>query len=166
MTIKVAVNGALGNMGQTVIRAVFGDPELQLVAAIDIKGDGSDIGTHVGLGELNIPVENDLAAVLARSQPDVLVDFTTPFAVMQNIETALSLKVRPVVGTTGITETDLETIRRWSKQYNTRCPHCAQFCHRCRFDDAFAARAAKYLPHVEIIELHHDQKIDAPPAQP
>ena len=76
MTIKVAVNGALGNMGQTVIRAVFGDPELQLVAAIDIKGDGSDIGTHVGLGELNIPVENDLAAVLARSQPDVLVDFT------------------------------------------------------------------------------------------
>ncbi|NLP36092.1 MAG: 4-hydroxy-tetrahydrodipicolinate reductase [Firmicutes bacterium] len=162
MTIKVAVNGALGNMGQTVIRAVFGDPELQLVAAIDIKGDGSDIGTHVGLGELNIPVENDLAAVLARSQPDVLVDFTTPFAVMQNIETALSLKVRPVVGTTGITETDLETIRRWSKQYNTGALIAPNFAIGAVLMMLFAARAAKYLPHVEIIELHHDQKIDAP----
>ncbi|NLM52086.1 MAG: 4-hydroxy-tetrahydrodipicolinate reductase [Firmicutes bacterium] len=162
MTIKVAVNGALGNMGKTVVRAVSGDPDLKLVAAIDIKGDGSELGTHVGLGELQIPVQNDLAAALKQSQPDVLVDFTTPFAVMQNIETALKLKVRPVVGTTGITEADLETIRQWSQQYGTSVLIAPNFAIGAVLMMLFAARAAQYLPHVEIIELHHDQKIDAP----
>lgn len=162
MTIKVAVNGALGNMGKTVVRAVSGDPDLKLVAAIDIKGDGSDIGTHVGLGELNVPVQKDLAAALSQTRPDVLVDFTTPFAVMQNLETAFAHKVRPVVGTTGITEADLETIRQWSRQYNTSALIAPNFAIGAVLMMLFAARAARYLPQVEIIELHHDQKIDAP----
>lgn len=162
MTIKVAVNGALGNMGKTVVRAVHADPALQLVAAIDINGNNKDIGLLAGIEEVNIPVTTDLAATLQQIKPDVVVDFTSPFTVMQNIETALSLQVRPVVGTTGITEADIEKIKNWSAQYQTPAVVAPNFAIGAVLMMQFAVQAAKFLPEAEIIELHHDRKIDAP----
>ena len=162
MTIKVAVNGALGRMGQTVVRAVHAEPALQLVAAVDLNGDHSDIGTTAGIGPVRIPVTTDLADTLRQTKPDVVVDFTSPFTVMQNIATALSLQVRPVVGTTGITEADIEKIREWSAQYQTPAVIAPNFAIGAVLMMQFAAQAAKFLPEAEIIELHHERKIDAP----
>ena len=162
MTIKVAVNGALGRMGQTVVRAVHAEPALQLVAAVDLNGDHSDIGTTAGIGPVRIPVTTDLADTLRQTKPDVVVDFTSPFTVMQNIATALSLQVRPVVGTTGITEADIEKIREWSAQYQTPAVIAPNFAIGAVLMMQFAAQAGKFLPEAEIIELHHERKIDAP----
>jgi 4-hydroxy-tetrahydrodipicolinate reductase len=162
MTIKVAVNGALGNMGKTVIRAVAAEPELELVAAIDINGDGSDIGPIAGIGQLHIHVTKDLTDTLREVNPDVIIDFTSPFTVMQNIEIALMHHVRPVVGTTGITKEDLEKIKSWSKTYKTSALIAPNFAIGAVLMMLFAAQAAKYMPEVEIIEFHHDKKIDSP----
>ncbi|MCR3921881.1 MAG: 4-hydroxy-tetrahydrodipicolinate reductase [Firmicutes bacterium] len=162
MAIKVAVNGALGNMGKTVIRAVHADPALQLVAAIDTNGDNGDIGPIAGLGQLQVPVTKDLTETLQKIQPDVVIDFTSPFTVMQNIEISLSLHIRAVIGTTGITEADLDRIQGWSTQYQTSVLIAPNFAIGAVLMMLFAAQAAKFMPEAEIIELHHDQKIDAP----
>lgn len=161
MTIRVAVNGALGKMGKTVAKAVHADPELELVAAVDLQ-EGIKLSSLPGLEEINLTVQNDLAAALKQTKPDVLIDFTSPFTVMQNIETALSHQVRPVVGTTGITEADLTKITAWSKQYKTPVFIAPNFAIGAVLMMLFAVQAAKFLPDVEIIELHHAQKLDAP----
>lgn len=162
MKIKVVVNGALGNMGREVIRAVVAEPGLELVAAIDVNGNGADIGEIAGVGKIEIPVSADLSLTLGKIKPDVLVDFTSPYSVMQNIETTLSLSVRPVIGTTGITESDLDKIQSWSEQYQTSALIAPNFAIGAVLMMLFAAKAAKYLPDAEIIELHHDKKVDAP----
>lgn len=162
MTIRVAVNGALGKMGKTVISAVHTDPELELVAAIDLQSNNTNLSSLAGLEEINLIVNNDLALALTETQPDVLIDFTSPFTVMQNIETALSLQVRAVVGTTGIMEADIARITAWSQQYKTPAFIAPNFALGAVLMMLFAVQAAKFLPDVEIIELHHDQKLDAP----
>ncbi|MBS3898504.1 MAG: 4-hydroxy-tetrahydrodipicolinate reductase [Dethiobacter sp.] len=163
MKITVAVNGALGNMGREVVRTVHAEAEFELVAAIDLGGKTSgDIGEISGIGRLGIPVSTELATVLKQIKPDVLVDFTSPYTVMQNIYTALSAGVRPVVGTTGITETDLEKITAWSEEYATAAIIAPNFALGAVLMMLFSAQAARYLPEAEIIELHHAEKIDAP----
>ena len=89
--IKVLVNGALGRMGRTVVNAVNADSELELVGVVDIL-DGEVEG---------VKVETNLDAALKKFAPDVMVDFTRPNVVFDNVMTALANKVSPVVGTTG-----------------------------------------------------------------
>lgn len=162
MKIQVAVNGALGSMGREVVRAVHAEPGLELVAAVDTNADGGDIGEIAGIGRVGIPVQKGLADTLQKIRPDVVVDFTSPYSVMQNIETALSLGVRPVVGTTGITEADLEKVEHWAEQYRTPVVIAPNFAIGAVLMMLFAAQAAKYMPEAEIIELHHERKVDAP----
>jgi len=162
VAIKIAVTGAGGNMGREVIRSVFGEPGFVLAAAVDSKGDGGDAGLTAGLGPIGVPLEAGLAAALQRAQPDVMIDFTSPHSVLGNIETAFSLGVRPVVGTTGITESDLEKIRGWSDRARLPAVIAPNFAIGAVLMMLFAARAARFLPEAEIIELHHEKKIDAP----
>jgi 4-hydroxy-tetrahydrodipicolinate reductase len=162
VTIKVAVAGAAGNMGREVVRTVYAEPGFTLTAAVDLQGDGGDAGLTAGLGPVGVPLETDLAAVLQRTRPNVMVDFTSPHSVLRNIETAFSLGVRPVVGTTGITGPDLEKIRGWAELAGLPAVIAPNFAIGAVLMMLFAARAARYLPEAEIIELHHEKKIDAP----
>lgn len=162
MSIKVGVNGALGNMGKEVIRAVHAEPGLELTAAIDINGDGSDAGDAAGIGTIRVPLKPDLVAVLREVKPDVVVDFTSPYTVLQNIEGILSSGVRAVVGTTGITEVDLEKITGWSEKYGVPAIIAPNFAIGAVLMMLFSSQAARYLPEAEIIELHHERKMDAP----
>ncbi|MBS4032678.1 MAG: 4-hydroxy-tetrahydrodipicolinate reductase [Clostridiales bacterium] len=162
MNIKVGVNGAAGNMGKEVMRAVHAEPGLELVAAIDINGDGRDAGEAAGMGTIHVPLKSDLAAVLREVKPDVVVDFTSPYTVLQNIEIILSSGVRAVVGTTGITEADLEKINGWSEKYGVPAIIAPNFAIGAVLMMLFSTQAARYLPEAEIIELHHDRKMDAP----
>lgn len=162
MKIKVAVNGAMGRMGREVVRAVCAEHDLHLVAAIDLNGKGEDAGTVAGIGEKGIPVTANLKETLLAASPDVLVDFTSPFGILENIETALSCRVRPVVGTTGINQADLDKIRSWSETYETPVIIAPNFAIGAVLMMVFSEIAARFMPSAEIIELHHDQKIDAP----
>lgn len=159
--VKVLVSGALGRMGQTVVKAVLDDCELELVAAVDIKG-GMDIGEVIGAGKLGVAVDTDLKAAIEKAKPDVMVDFTQPHVVYQDASTAIAMGVSPVIGTTGMSAEQLESLGALAKEHNTPAFIAPNFAIGAVLMMLFAKQAAKYMPHVEIIELHHDNKLDAP----
>lgn len=157
----VFVNGACGRMGQAVLKAVQEDKELKLVGACDIHG-GADTGTLAGLPANGILVETDLDAALARLNPEVMVDFTRPDVVFSNVMTALKHKVSPVVGTTGLSEEQKEEIKKAAESNETPAFIAPNFAIGAVLLMVLSKQAAKYMPDVEIIELHHDKKLDAP----
>ena len=108
--IRVAVSGACGRMGQEVVKAVSSDNDLELVAAIDIANNGKDIGEIVLNKELGIKVQNSLNEVLKNCKIDVVVDFTSPDKVFENTKTVLENNVKPVIGTTGLSEAQLNEL--------------------------------------------------------
>ncbi len=150
--IKVLVNGALGRMGRTVCGAVKADSDLELVGAVDVIA-----------GEVEgLQVETDLDAALKKFSPEVMVDFTRPNVVFQNVMTALANKVSPVVGTTGLSDEAKEKIRARAEENQTPAFIAPNFALGAVLMMLTAQRIAKYMPDVEIIELHHDKKLDAP----
>ena len=159
--VTVLVNGACGRMGQAVLKAVQEDSELKLVGAVDIKG-GEDTGKLVGLPENGILVESNLAEALQRLNPDVMIDFTRPDVVFDNVMTALCNKVSPVVGTTGLSDEQKEEIRAAAEKLNTPAFIAPNFAIGAVLLMILSRQAAKYMRDVEIIELHHDRKLDAP----
>jgi 4-hydroxy-tetrahydrodipicolinate reductase len=162
MKIKVAVNGAAGNMGREVLRAVHQDHELELVAAVDLQGVGSDAGIQAGIEAIGIILERDLEPALQRTKPDVVVDFTSPHTILQSIETIMIAKARPVLGTTGVTEADVDLITSWSEKYGVPAVIAPNFAIGAVLMMLFVAQAARYLSDAEIIESHHEKKIDSP----
>ncbi len=160
--IKVAVSGAAGKMGRNVVSAIAGSEDLQLTGAIDLMEIGADAGKLAGLDPLGITVTDSLQKLLQRGETEVLVDFTTPMAIMKNIKTSLSLQVTPVVGTTGITENDLVQIERWVARYGTGAIVVPNFALGAILMMKLAQVCARFFPQAEIIELHHNGKIDAP----
>jgi len=149
-------------MGQEVTRAIAKETDLRLVAAVDPNRQSEDVGIIAGIGAIGITVESDLEVAVTRSRPDVLCDFTTPAAVMGDIRTALQHHVACVVGTTGLSENGLLEIARLCDQEQTPCLVAPNFAIGAVLMMQFAATAVRHLPHVEIIELHHDRKRDAP----
>ena len=157
----VLVNGACGRMGQAVLKAVQDDKELSLVGAVDIRG-GADTGELVGLAPNGVLVETDLAAALERLKPEVMIDFTRPDVVFGNVVTALKHKVSPVVGTTGLSDDQKAEIEKLAIENGTPAFIAPNFAIGAVLMMVMCKQAAKYMPDVEIIELHHDKKLDAP----
>ena len=157
----VLVNGACGRMGQAVLKAVQDDKELDLVGAVDIRG-GADTGELVGLAPNGVLVETDLAAALERLKPEVMIDFTRPDVVFGNVVTALKHKVSPVVGTTGLSDDQKAEIEKLAIENGTPAFIAPNFAIGAVLMMVMCKQAAKYMPDVEIIELHHDKKLDAP----
>lgn len=157
----VIVNGACGRMGQAVLKAVQEADGLELVGAVDIKG-GADTGSLVGLPANGILVETDLEALLARKKPEVMVDFTRPDVVFGNVMTALAHKTSPVVGTTGLSDDQKAEIAKAAEANDTPAFIAPNFAIGAVLLMVMSRQAAKYMPDVEIIELHHDKKLDAP----
>lgn len=153
--LKILVNGALGKMGSEVVKAVNSAEDLQLVAVVDPKLDGVPQPEDVLAG-------TDLAAVIAQTSPDVVVDFTRPDIVMENLRTILRSGAHAVVGTTGFSAENLQELRSLAEKYHTSLLIAPNFALGAILMMKMAAMAAKYFPQVEIIELHHEQKLDAP----
>lgn len=160
--IRVVVAGALGKMGREVVKTVLADPQLVLVGAVDRSSAGEDVGHALSLPATGILLNSSLRTTLLEQKADVLIDFTNPQAVRGNVETAIELGVRPVVGTTGIGEEDLQRWDERLRQQQIGGLVAPNFAIGAILMMKFAAMAARYLPHVEIIEMHHDQKLDAP----
>lgn len=159
--MKVIVSGACGKMGRSVLNAVYQDPQLELVGAVDLKS-GDDVGELIGVSKIGILVKNDLQALIDEVRPDVMVDFTRPSVVFGNACVALKSGVHPVIGTTGLSDESKEELRKLAEANHTSAFIAPNFAIGAVLMMKFAQETAKYLPHVEIIELHHDQKLDAP----
>jgi 4-hydroxy-tetrahydrodipicolinate reductase len=170
-TIPVIVNGAAGKMGREVIKAVAAASDLTLMGAIDTTPEhqGKDAGELAGLSEpLEVPITNQLEPMLGyvagerKMQPGVLVDFTHPDAVYNNIRSAIAYGIRPVVGTTGLSPAQLQELADFAEKASTGCLVIPNFSIGMVLLQEAAVRASQYFDHVEIIELHHNQKADAP----
>ena len=142
MAIKILVNGALGKMGSETVKAVEKDPELKLVA----KGDK----------------DTNLEQLIETTQPDVVVDFTTPMTAFSNALTIIKAGKHPVIGTTGLSETQISDLKILCEQQRLGAIVAPNFAIGVILMMRFAAEAIRYFPHAEIIELHHDAKLDAP----
>ena len=141
MTIKVGILGARGRMGAEVCRTVEADEELELVARVD---------------------EDDSLELLVEHGADVAVDFTTPDAVKDNIRFCLDKSIHVVVGTTGLSETDLSDISSWAGRGKANAFVAPNFALGAVLMMRFAAEAAPYFHSAEIVERHHERKLDAP----
>ncbi|MBB3127692.1 4-hydroxy-tetrahydrodipicolinate reductase [Paenibacillus rhizosphaerae] len=161
-TIKVAVAGAAGRMGKEVVKLVLEDPDLELVAAVGRSGEGTDAGILAGLPECGVKLTSDLEMALVEGKPDVLVDFTTPQFAYPNTALAVAHGVRPVIGTTGFTPEQIEELDKLCKEKGIGGLISPNFSIGAILMMKFAAQAAKYFPHLEIMEFHGDQKLDAP----
>lgn len=162
MSVRVLVAGAAGRMGREVVRAVLGDPATTLAAAVDLNEVGRDVGELAGSGPTGVVVQADLDAAIAAAQPEVMVDFTRAQAAHRNALTAISAGVSPVVGTTGMTQAQIEEIGRAAEAAGIGAVVAPNFAIGAVLMMQFAAQAARYLPDAEIIELHHEKKVDAP----
>ncbi|MBM3270837.1 MAG: 4-hydroxy-tetrahydrodipicolinate reductase [Candidatus Sericytochromatia bacterium] len=160
MTITVAVAGAAGKMGREVIRGIFGAPDLALVGGVDPASPGGDCGELAGVGHRDAPVVERLSELPGR--PQVIVDFTHPTAVKENCLRALGAGIRPVVGTTGMHADDIVELAQVCDRQGVGCLVAPNFALGAVLLMKFAAEAAKYFDCAEIIELHHNQKADAP----
>jgi 4-hydroxy-tetrahydrodipicolinate reductase len=161
-TIKVLITGAAGRMGREVVRAVHGADGMTVAAAVSPSHAGADIGEAAGIGPIGVATEADLAEALRRARPDVAVEFTRPASVMANLREILGAGVAAVVGTTGLTDADLEEVRSLCAAHATACLVAPNFAIGAVLMMRFAEEAARFLPDCEIIEMHHNQKLDAP----
>ncbi|MHC4941087.1 MAG: 4-hydroxy-tetrahydrodipicolinate reductase [Planctomycetota bacterium] len=140
--MRVMIIGARGKVGRCLVRGVEEADDLVLAGAVEL-GD-------------------DLAAAIATESPQVAIDFTTPDAVFDNVSTLLSSKVHAVVGTTGMSEEQLAALDELAKESGVGCLVAPNFALGAVLMMRFAEEAARHLPWVEVIERHHEHKLDAP----
>jgi 4-hydroxy-tetrahydrodipicolinate reductase len=165
--IPVVVNGATGKMGREIIKAIAGAEDMTLAGAIARNPtlQGQDIGEVIGCGALEIPIIADLQATLAMASQEgqaVVVDVTHPDSVYDNVRAAIAYGVRPVVGTTGLTPEQLQDLAEFADKASMGGAIVPNFSIGMVLLQQAAVRASQYFDHVEIIELHHNQKADAP----
>ena len=139
--IKVGVLGARGRMGAEVVKAVEAATDLQLVAALDL---GDSIESLLPAGA------------------QVVVDFTTPDSVMQNLKFLIANNIHAVVGTTGFDDSRIAEIKTWLKTSKSGVLIAPNLAIGAVLMMEFATKAAQYFESAEIIELHHPNKVDAP----
>ena len=140
--IRVAVNGALGQMGQVTVAAVQAHHAMDLVGAWD-KADC-------------------LSAVLSTVQPDVMIDFTLPHCVFDNAQLAIEHGVRPVIGATGLTNDQVSVLQTQCAAQALGGLIAPNFSISAILMMQLSQQAARFMPNVEIIEMHHPNKVDAP----
>ncbi len=158
--IRVVINGALGRMGQEVTRAVVREPGLVVVGAVEEKVTQQ----YLPLAETSelVPFSSDLGSCLKVCDPDVLVDFTNAEVSIAAARTATRQKVNLVIGTTGLSEENLAEIKQLCQANEVGAVVAPNFSLGAALSMHLAKIAAKFFDHAEIVEMHHDKKIDAP----
>lgn len=142
MTIKIIINGAEGKMGCVTQAHIAEQDDMRLVATT------------------NEP--DNLADAIAQTQADVVIDFTTPQAVFENTQTIIASGARPVIGTSGLSLEQIEMLSRQCKDKQQGGIIAPNFSIGAILMMKYAKDAARYLQDVEIIEMHHPEKLDAP----
>jgi 4-hydroxy-tetrahydrodipicolinate reductase len=171
-TIPVLVSGALGRMGSEVVNSVLNSSDCELVAAIDTnkKNNGENISQLLNLKKSEVIVSNDLEGSLCSISQDyrnekikpVLVDFTHPDSVYENTRSAIAYGISPVVGTTGLTPSQINDLAIFAQKANIGCAIIPNFSVGMVLLQQAASVAAKFYDNIELIEMHHNQKADSP----
>lgn len=158
--VNIMVIGAAGKMGSEVVRAVWSDRETELVSAVDTKEVGKDTGEVAGIGEIGVKIGN-LKSELSKPI-DIAIDFTHPSSVFDNAKKVLSAGKNLLIGTTGLREEEIVELSVLSEKNGVGVLVAPNFAIGAVLMMKFAVEAAPFMDGCEIIELHHDQKADAP----
>lgn len=157
--MRVGVIGAGGRLGTVACRAIAEADDLELTAAVQPSAAGSDLGELVGVGA-GIEVLGQLQAL--EGTVDVAVEVTRPPNGARHAAQLLDLGIHAVVGTSGVTDEDVEALRDRAEGAAANVLIVPNFALGAVLLQQFAEAAARHLPHVEVVELHHDGKADAP----
>lgn len=156
--IKVLVAGFMGSMGQKTVQMINESDEFELVGGYN---PGIDVAHMQGMGlNDNVKLFSQLDEI--ETDADVWIDFTVPSAVFGNVKFAIEHGIHPVVGTSGMKEDQIKQLRQLAKEKQVGGIIAPNFGLSAVLLMKFAKEAAKYMPDVEIIEMHHDDKLDAP----
>ncbi|MER2088967.1 MAG: 4-hydroxy-tetrahydrodipicolinate reductase [Sporosarcina sp.] len=163
MTIKVVIAGARGRLGSAALHSILNAPNMEVVAVLDYKYEGQYLhGTVVNDEAGGIPIYTSLENLVAATRPDVLLDLTDPDAVFKNVHDAITLGIRPVVGTSGLSKENISLLTELASKNRIGGIIAPNFSIGAVLMMKFSAIAARYLGDVEILEMHHDKKVDAP----
>lgn len=156
MKIKIAICGFKGKMGQCIYNYFKNIDTIEILSLIDTKVSKDDEKQYT-----NYKIYNNLSNE-ALENVDSMIDFTTPNAVLNNILTALNNNVNCIIGTTGLSDEQIKIIETITKEKNLFTLIAPNFSIGAILMMKFSKIAAQYMQNVEIIEMHHDTKIDAP----
>lgn len=149
--MRVVVIGAAGKMGREALRALTPDHGFEVVSAI-VRSTPVE----------GFPSDPDLATAVARTKPDAVLDLSLAAAALANAKVALENRLPLVSGVTGISDADLATIAGWTEEFETPAMIVPNFAIGAVLMMRFAEMAARWLPDAEVIERHHEKKLDAP----
>jgi len=161
--IHVVIAGARGRMGSEAVKAIENAQDMKVVAVYDYKYDGQ----HLHNGEVRedgqgIPIYTNFEQLAQETTPQVLVDLTVPQTVYRNMELAIEHGIRPVVGTSGLTNEEVDQLTTLAAAHEIGGIIAPNFSIGAVLMMKFSQMAARYIDDIEIIEMHHDQKVDAP----
>ena len=142
MTIRVLVNGAHGKMGQVTVKAISADPDFVLAGETD--------------------KDDSLAAEIKNKKADVVIDFTNADVAFKNTQIIIEAGAHPVIGTTGLRSEQIKTLQDLCKKNQLGGIIAPNFSLGAILMMKYAKEIANYFPNVEIIEMHHDGKLDSP----
>ncbi|WP_414840354.1 4-hydroxy-tetrahydrodipicolinate reductase [Carnobacterium sp. TMP28] len=160
--INVIVAGFKGKMGSTATKMVLDNEDFTLVGVLDPIVEQKNLSAIPEFSFADVPIFNDKETMVQTINADVWIDFTIPDVAYENTRFALENGIRPVVGTTGFSEENLKELTALSLSNKTGGLIAPNFAIGAVLMMQFSAKAARYFPDVEIIELHHDNKLDAP----
>ncbi len=158
--IKVAVSGVLGRMGSTVLAAVAGDPAMVAVGGAD-PAAATDTVANPQSGE-QLPLRASLGELIEDAEPDVVVDFSNATGAMATFTACAPVGVSVVSGSTGLSESDLEETGKLASQHSVGIISASNFALGAVLLGYLAGIASKYFDYADLIESHHEAKVDAP----
>lgn len=162
--VKIAVMGAAGRMGQALVRAVVAESGCVLVGGVEPQGSkaiGQDLGQLAGLGPLGVTVSDDALDLIARS--DAILDFTSPAATVEFAGLAANARNVHVIGTTGLSDSDEAAIAAAGR--HATIVKAGNMSLGVNLLAALTRKVAEALDEdfdIEIVEMHHKHKVDAP----
>ncbi|MFH1639377.1 MAG: 4-hydroxy-tetrahydrodipicolinate reductase [Chloroflexota bacterium] len=157
MAIKTVVNGAQGKMGQVLANALMQEEGIELVGGVDARAKEGFLDAAN-----KIPLSSNLEAMLSKVHPDVMADFTVASAVLNSARIAAKHGVNLVIGTTGLKDEQVKEIGELARANNIGAMVAPNFALGAVLMMQMAKLCSKYFDFAEIIELHHEQKLDAP----
>ena len=170
--IPVLVSGALGKMGKEVVTSVTNSSDCELVGVVDLNesNNGKNISEIINIPDNDLFISNDLEASLCTisqncrdtGQKPVMVDFTHPNSVYENTRASIAYGVSPIVGTTGLTPSQINDLTIFSQKAFVGGAIVPNFSVGMVLLQQAASVAAQFYDNVELIEMHHNQKADSP----
>ena len=160
MAIKVLVHGALGKMGSEVLAAACREPDLEPTCCVDKNAPDDFLSLPDGSGR--IPLSSDLEAMIGMCRPQVMVDFTNAEASIAGCRIAAASGVNLVVGTTGLTEDTLRELEALAQEHEIGAFVAPNFAIGAVLIMHLVRGLGKYFDYADIVEMHHEAKIDSP----